>query len=167
MINKKARRKVDMLALWIVVAGTVIYGVSSFLPWIWGGFFAPRDELFMWRILLVNIFGTTYIWNYLLWLTPLGAVTILILALLQLFRQEMKKGLLLSMFILSLVALFPLFIQTITHCLTHPNYRTLEPLIGFFLTWIGLFTIILGSTLGLFGKKQSGIRSTSTSMKQS
>jgi len=143
-----------MLALWIVVAGTVIYGVSSFLPWIWGGFFG-QETFIMWRILLVEIFGTTYIWNYLLWLTPLGAVTILILALLQLFRQEMKKGLLLSMFILSLVALFPLFIQTITHCLTHPNYRTLEPLIGFFLTWIGLFTIILGSTLGLFGRKQS------------
>ncbi len=140
-----------MLALWITLAGGVIYVVSSFLVWVR----IIEYDCSMWNLLVGTL--QTNIWNMLLWLTPICVAAILILTLQQLFRRRITKGSALSMFILSIASLLPLGERIARHCSTIPmvNRIPLEFEGGFFLTLLGLFTIVVGTTLGLFGKKRS------------
>ena len=161
-----------MIGLWIIIAGVIIYVGSGFIPWtaltnfsftgkaesagtimhIHGsGQFDEPWVFNMWQTLVVG-FGANF-WSTLLWLTPMCIAAILVLTILQLARQRTTKARTLSVFILSLVAFLPIIMQILI--LLPPEEMLAAPILsGFIITLVGLFLVILGSTLSLFEKHQ-------------
>lgn len=154
-----------MAYLWVAIAGAIIFAVSSFLPWVGVSFVgsAPLD-LNMWVALLA--LQNLELWNMMnmsLWLIPACVAAILTLALIQLVRRRIGKGLTIGMFILSLVPLIPLLWSLSTF---RPLFQAVLgkepslgviivlPEIGYLLSLVGFLTVIVGSAIGFFGKKR-------------
>lgn len=154
-----------MAYLWVAIAGAIIFAVSSFLPWVGVSFAgsAPLD-LNMWVALLA--LQNLELWNMMnmsLWLIPVCVAAILTLALIQLLRRRIGKGLTIGMFILSLVPLIPLLWSLSTF---RPLFQAVLgkepslgviivlPEIGYLLSLVGFLTVIVGSAIGFFGKKR-------------
>lgn len=154
-----------MAYLWVAIAGAIIFAVSSFLPWVGVSFVgsAPLD-LNMWVALLA--LQNLELWNMMnmsLWLIPACVAAILTLALIQLLRRRIGKGLTIGMFILSLVPLIPLLWSLSTF---RPLFQAVLgkepslgviivlPEIGYLLSLVGFLTVIVGSAIGFFGKKR-------------
>lgn len=159
-----------MAYLWVVLAGSIVFGVSSFLPWIGASVLGSAPVNFnMWAALYMgqqdveqlNVVKT--VMNTSMWLIPMCVAAILILALIQLLRRRIGKGLTIGMFILSLVPLIPLFWSLLTF---RPLFQAIlgrehslgvmfaVPQIGYLLTFLGVLAILVGSAIGFFGKKR-------------
>lgn len=157
-----------MLGLWIALAGIAVYVGSGFIPWtaftnlnlagkaetagtivhMHGS--AQLEEpwvLNMWQSLGIG-FGANF-WSTLLWLTPVCMIAILVLTILQLARRQTSKPLALSVFILSIVAFLPMLLLIIT--LSSPEEMAASPMLsGSYITMVGAFVVILGSTLTFY-----------------
>jgi len=157
-----------MAYLWVAIAGAIIFAVSSFLPWVGVSVLgsAPLD-LNMWVALLVvqdvEQLNVVTVMNTSLWLIPACVAAILTLALIQLVRRRIGKGLTIGMFILSLVPLIsllwslstfrPLF-QAVLGKEVSLGVIIVLPEIGYLLSLVGFLTVIVGSAIGFFGKKR-------------
>jgi len=157
-----------MAYLWVAIAGAIIFAVSSFLPWVGVSVLgsAPLD-LNMWVALLVvqdvEQLNVVTVMNTSLWLIPACVAAILMLALIQLVRRRIGKGLTIGMFILSLVPLIsllwslstfrPLF-QAVLGKEVSLGVIIVLPEIGYLLSLVGFLTVIVGSAIGFFGKKR-------------
>ena len=154
--------------LWVAIAGAIIFAVSSFLPWVGVSFLGSTPlDLNMWVALLVvqdvEQLNVVTVMNMSLWLIPACVAAILTLALIQLVRRRIGKGLTIGMFILSLVPLIPLLWSLSTF---RPLFQAVLgkepslgviivlPEIGYLLSLVGFLTVIVGSAIGFFGKKR-------------
>ncbi|MBA7685618.1 hypothetical protein ES703_94043 [subsurface metagenome] len=157
-----------MAYLWVAIAGAIIFAVSSFLPWVGVSFLGSTPlDLNMWVALLVvqdvEQLNVVTVMNMSLWLIPACVAAILTLALIQLVRRRIGKGLTIGMFILSLVPLIPLLWSLSTF---RPLFQAVLgkepslgviivlPEIGYLLSLVGFLTVIVGSAIGFFGKKR-------------
>ncbi len=154
-----------MAYLWVVLAGAVVFAVSSFLPWVGISFLGSTPQnLNMWVALLA--LQNLELWNVMnmsLWLIPMCVAAILTLTVIQLLRRRIGKRLTMWMFILSLVPLIPLFWSLLTF---RPLFQAIlgrepslgvifvVPQIGYLLSLVGFLTVIVGSAMGFFSKKR-------------
>jgi Na+-translocating ferredoxin:NAD+ oxidoreductase RnfE subunit len=153
--------------LWVVLAGAIVFTVASFLPWVGISFLGSAPANFnMWMVLGLEpayVVFADVVFRVSLGLALMSVAVILTLALIQLLRRRVGKGLTIGMFILSLVPLIPLFWSLLTF---RPLLKAVLgkesslgvifglPGIGYLLTFVGSLTIIVGSAIGFFSKKR-------------
>lgn len=158
-----------MTYLWVALAGAVVFGISSFLPWIGASVLGSAPVNFnMWAALYMGqqdveqLNEVETVMNTSMWLIPMCVAAVLILALIQLLGRRIGKRLTTWMFILSLVSLIPLFWSLLTF---RPVFQAIlgkehslgvmfaVPQIGYLLSFVGVLTVLVGSAIGFFCKK--------------
>lgn len=158
-----------MVHLWIALAGVAVFVGASFLPWIAVSFAGSEPGYYsFWQVVSFVVRDVKH-WdfeaamNVTLWLLPICVTAIIVFDLIGILRRQINKALTTWMFILSLVCLVPLvwslfFFKSYLKALGDGG--TIEvilsaPHIGYFLTFLAVLTMLVGSAIGLFRKNRA------------